>query len=217
MHAFQQQPSERHPSEDSAALPAARPTSLSDLFFSFTLLALQGFGGVLAVVQRELVERKKWMTQETFTEEWAVAQIMPGPNVINLAMMIGGRYFGLAGALSALAGMLLIPLVLVLLLAVFYARYATHPDIIDALRGMSAVSAGLIAATALKMLRSLKSSPLPLMITSLFCIAGFISVALFKLPLLAVLLGLGGPACVGTYLKLASPTAEAPAVSKKTR
>ena len=42
----------------------------------------------------ELVEKKRWMTQEEFIEDWAVAQIMPGPNVVNLALMIGGRYFG---------------------------------------------------------------------------------------------------------------------------
>ena len=184
------------------SLSIAQPHSLADLFFSFTFLALQGFGGVLAVVQREVVERKRWMTPETFVEEWAVAQIMPGPNVINLAMMIGGRYFGLAGALSALAGMLLIPLIIVLLLAVVYARYAMHPDVADALRGMSAVSAGLITATGLKMLRTLTSSPLPLVIASLICIAGFVGVALLKLPLIVVLLGLGLPACLMTYRNL---------------
>src|SRR6476659_8753393 len=82
-----------------------QPRSLSDLFFSFTILALQGFGGVLAVVQRELVEKKRWMTREEFVEEWAVAQIMPGPNVVNLSLMIGDRYFGFRGAMTALAGM----------------------------------------------------------------------------------------------------------------
>src|SRR6476661_10829575 len=92
--------------------PLARPASLSDLFISFTLLALQGFGGVLAIVQRELVERKRWLTQEEFIEDWAVAQIMPGPNVVNLALMIGGRWFGLPGALAALGGLLAVPLVL---------------------------------------------------------------------------------------------------------
>ena len=85
------------------------------------MLALQGFGGVLAVVQRELVERKGWLTQDEFIEDWAVAQIMPGPNVVNLSMMIGGRYFGLAGAMAALAGMLAVPLVLILLLALLHA------------------------------------------------------------------------------------------------
>lgn len=158
----------------------------------------------MSVVQRELVDRKQWITQEAFAEEWAVAQIMPGPNVINLAMMIGGRYFGLRGALSALAGMLLAPLVLVLFLAVLYARYATHPGIIGALHAMSAVSAGLVAATGLKMLRILKTSPLTTVIASLFCVAGFISIALYRWPLVAVLLGIGGPACIITYCKLAS-------------
>ena len=69
-------------------LPLQHPRSKTDLFVSFTILALQGFGGVLAVVQRELVEKKRWMTREQFVEDWAVAQIMPGPNVINLALMI---------------------------------------------------------------------------------------------------------------------------------
>ncbi len=53
------------------------PASNADLFFSFNWLALQGFGGVLAVVQRELVEKKKWLTLEEFVEDWSVAQILP--------------------------------------------------------------------------------------------------------------------------------------------
>ena len=77
-------------------VPALRnaPTSNADLFLSFNWLALQGFGGVLAVVQRELVEKKKWLTLKEFVEDWSVAQILPGPNVINLALMIGGKHFG---------------------------------------------------------------------------------------------------------------------------
>ena len=111
-----------------------RPRSLTDLFVSFTLLALQGFGGVLAVVQREMVDRKRWLTQEEFIEDWAVAQIMPGPNVVNLSLMIGGRYFGVPGALAALAGLLAVPLVLVLILAVLHARFADTPVVAGALR-----------------------------------------------------------------------------------
>ena len=129
-----------------------QPQSLSDLFFSFTWLALQGFGGVLAVVQRELVEKKRWMTREEFVEEWAVAQIMPGPNVVNLSLMIGARYFGLPGAMAALAGMLVCPLLVVLGLALVYAQFAGNPQVAGALRGMGAVAAGLITATGLKLL-----------------------------------------------------------------
>src|SRR5687768_9811841 len=126
---------------DAGAAPqdAARPRSLTDLFVSFTLLALQGFGGVLAVVQREMVEKKRWMTREEFIEEWAVAQIMPGPNVVNLSLMIGGRYFGLRGAMTALAGMLAVPLLVVLALALVYAQVADNPHVAGALRGMGAV------------------------------------------------------------------------------
>ena len=113
---------------------------------------------MLAVVQRELVEKKRWMTREEFVEEWAVAQIMPGPNVINLALMIGDRYFGLRGALAALAGMLTVPLLVVLALALVYAQFAGNPQVAGALRGMGAVAAGLIAATGLKLVPALRKN-----------------------------------------------------------
>ncbi|GAB3547792.1 chromate transporter [Noviherbaspirillum agri] len=179
-----------------------RPQSLTDLFLSFTLLALQGFGGVLAIVQHELVEKKRWMTREEFVEEWAVAQIMPGPNVVNLSLMIGGRYFGLPGALAALAGMLTLPLVIVLLLTLVYAQYADLPGLAGALRGMGAVAAGLITAAGLRSLSTLKANPLGLPACIAFCIASFAAIALFRLPLLYVLPVLGGVACLLAYRKL---------------
>lgn len=180
----------------------ARPSSLADLFFSFTWLAMQGFGGVLAVVQREVVERKRWLTQEEFTEDWAVAQVMPGPNVVNLSMMIGGRYFGLKGALAALAGMLALPLVVVLLLAVVYAQHANDPVVAGALRGMAAVSAGMIGSVGLKMLVALKSGPLPGWLGALVIVAGFVMVALLRLPMAWVLFGLGGVCCLVAWRRL---------------
>lgn len=182
--------------------PRPRPESLPDLFFTFTFLALQGFGGVLAVVQRELVERKRWMTKEEFVEEWAVAQIMPGPNVVNLALMIGGRYFGLPGALAALAGMLTAPLAVVLVLAVLHANYADNPQLAGALRGMGAVAAGLITATGLKLFPALRRNPLGMAVCIGFGIACFTGIALLRLPLAWVLLGLGGAACLLTWHKL---------------
>jgi chromate transporter len=179
-----------------------RPASLTDLFLSFTWLALQGFGGVLAIVQNELVERKRWLTEDEFLEDWAVAQIMPGPNVANLSLMVGGRYFGLPGALAALAGMLVCPLILLLLLALVYARFAAHPGLAGALRGMASVSAGLIAANGLKLAITLKRHPLPLAWTVPLCLAGIVLVAFLHLPLLYVLAGLGGLGWLLTYRKL---------------
>lgn len=190
------------PSKDPA--PRNQPKSPADLFLSFTFIALQGFGGVLAVIQQNLVERKRWLTREEFIEEWAVAQIMPGPNVVNLAMVIGGRYFGLRGALAALAGMILVPLLLLLVLAVIYAEFANNPGIAGALRGMGAVAAGLIGATGLKLATTLKNHPLGRAFVIAFCILGFIAVALLRLPLVAVLPVLGGLACFLTYQKMKS-------------
>lgn len=187
--------------EEQAARP--QPKSLADLFVSFTILALQGFGGVLAVVQRELVEKKRWMTKEEFVEEWAVAQIMPGPNVVNLSLMIGARYFGLPGAMAALAGMLAVPLLVVLGLALVYAEFAANPHVGGALRGMGAVAAGLITATGLKLLGALKKNPLGLPLCLLIGLVAFVCIALLKLPLAWVLLGVGGIACVLAYRRLA--------------
>ncbi|OEZ66323.1 putative chromate transport protein [Janthinobacterium sp. HH103] len=182
--------------------PRPQPASLADLFFSFTWLALQGFGGVLAVIQREMVERKRWLTQEEFLEDWAVAQIMPGPNVVNLSLMVGGRYFGLKGALTALAGMLTAPLVIVLVLGVLYTRFGDNPQMAGALRGMAAVSAGMIAATGVKLATALARHPLPLWLTLSITVLGVLMVAVLRWPLLYILLGLGGIGCLLTYRKL---------------
>lgn len=177
--------------------PKQEPQSLFDLFVSFTVLALQGFGGVLAVAQRELVERKRWMTNEEFVEEWSVAQIMPGPNIINLSIMIGGRYFGLRGALAAVAGLLTVPMMIVLSMALVYARFASDPGLIGALRGLAAVAAGLIVATGLKLTAALKNSALGLGTCIALAVVCFTAVALLQWPLVYVLLGLG---LIGTLL-----------------
>lgn len=179
-----------------------QPKSVTDLFVSFTLLALQGFGGVVAIVQRELVEKKRWMTREEFIEDWAVAQIMPGPNVVNLCMMIGARYFGLKGALAALAGMLTVPLILALLLALVHARFAGHPGVAGALRGMGAVAAGMIMATGLKLFSTLRNNTLGLRLCEILGVLCFVAIALLRWPLLYVLPGLGGLACLLAYQRL---------------
>ncbi|MDB5762974.1 MAG: Chromate transporter [Herminiimonas sp.] len=179
-----------------------QPKSLADLFVSFTVLALQGFGGVLAIVQQEVVVKKRWMTTEEFIEDWAVAQIMPGPSVINLALMIGGRYFGVPGAMAALAGMLAIPLIIVLLLALVYAQYASHPGVVGALRGMSAVAAGLITSAALRLSGSLKKNLLGMPLCIALGALCFVAIALLRWPLVYGLLGVGSVACMLAYRRL---------------
>ncbi len=170
---------------------AKAPQSKTDLFISFTLLALQGFGGVLAVVQRELVDKKQWLTLDEFIEDWAVAQILPGPNVVNLALMMGGRHFGIAGALAALSGLLLAPTVLVLVIAAAVAGVADTPTAQGMLRGMGAVSAGLIAAVGIKLMGALKNNPMGMLTCIGIGAISFLAIGLLRLPLAWVLLTLG--------------------------
>jgi chromate transporter len=180
----------------------SRPTSLSDLFWSFNRLALQGFGGVLAIVQRELVEEKKWLTPEEFIEDWAVAQILPGPNVVNLSLMIGDRYFGVRGALVALAGMLTFPLLIVLVLAAVFAGVSDAPGVQGAMKGMGAVAAGMIAATGVKLAVSLKQNSMGSLICYALAAITFVAIAILRIPLVWVLLVVGGTACAWAHHQL---------------
>jgi len=179
-----------------SGLPMNAPRNKADLFISFTWLALQGFGGVLTVVQRVLVEEKKWLTQEQFVEDWAVAQILPGPNVVNLSLMLGGRFFGLAGALAALAGLLLAPTVLVLSLAAAVAGFAETPLAQGMLRGLGAVAAGLIAAVGIKLVMALENNPMGRLTCMVLGSLTFVAIGLLRLPLAWVLLTLGPMASV---------------------
>ena len=188
-------------SREAPALPS--PRNPTDLFWSFTWLALQGFGGVVAVVQRELVEKKRWMTNEEFLEDWAVAQVMPGPNVVNLSIMIGDRLFGLRGAFAARAGMLSFPLAIALAVALVYAHWATHPAMAGALRGMGAVAAGLIGGMGLKLAAALRTHPLGPALCAVIAGGAFLAIVWLGVPLYGLLFVVGGAACVLTWRKLA--------------
>jgi chromate transporter len=170
---------------------APRPRSARELFVAFTVLALQGFGGVLPVAQRELVEKRRWLTREQFVEMLSVGQVLPGPNIVNVALMIGDRFHGWRGALAALAGILSAPLVIVLGLAIVYARFAEQPMVAGAMRGMGAVAAGLILAMAIKLAPTLKKNPLPLTLSAVVLLATWLIVGWLRVPMAWLVLGLG--------------------------
>lgn len=185
-----------------ADAPLAAPASLRELFFAFNRLALQGFGGVLPVAQRELVEHRRWLTKDEFVEMLAVSQVMPGPNVVNLALMFGDRRFGTRGALAALGGMLLAPLVIVLALTALYVRFDEVPAVTGALRGMGAVAAGLVLSTGLKLLGTLRRNAMGLPICLGFAALTLIATAWLRLPLVWVILGLGALAIAVAWYRL---------------
>ena len=184
--------------------PAARPSSPLDLFVTFTLLALQGFGGVLAVTQRELCERKRWLTHAQFIEILSIGQVLPGPNVVNIALIIGDRYFGWRGAFAALAGMMALPLAIVLALTATYVEFAQVAAVAGALRGMAAVAAGLIIGTALRLAASLRGTPMGGAAAVALATAAFVAVALLRWPLVWVLLALGAVGTAWAWRRIAA-------------
>ncbi|MEO7243272.1 MAG: chromate transporter [Variovorax sp.] len=186
-----------------AAPTRPAPASPKALFLAFTWLALQGFGGVMAIIQREIVERKRWLSPDEFLEDWAVAQVLPGPNVVNMALMIGDRHFGLRGALAAVGGLLALPLCVVMAAALLYSRFGADPHVAGALRGMGAVAGGLIAATGFKLAAQLRRHPLGFPASLALVAVAFICIAMLHWPLLWVLLLVGGGACCWTWQRIA--------------
>jgi len=182
----------------------AAPRNERELFVAFTTMSLQGFGGVLPITQRVLVEQRRWLTREQFVEMLSVSQVLPGPNVVNLALMYGDRCFGLRGAFAALAGMLAVPTLIVLVLTALYGHYADDPVVTGALRGMGAVASGLVIATALKLASTLRRNVMGLAWCLGFGLLTIVAIAWLRVPLVWVILGLGAIAIAVAYARLRS-------------
>ena len=158
------------------------------LFIAFLTIALSGFGGVLPFARRTLVERRGWLTAEAFNETLALCQSLPGPNIVNLSIVVGSRFAGARGALAAVFGLVGAPVALVIVLGALYGRFGEVGRLHGAITGLGAAAAGLVAATGALMARPLiRRRPLS---ATLFMGLAFIGVGLAHLPLAWVLLGL---------------------------
>jgi chromate transporter len=178
------------------------PRSALEIARVFNRMALQGFGGVLAVAQRELVDRERWLTTAQFLELLSLGQVLPGPNIINMALIIGDRFLGWRGAAAALAGLLCLPLVIVLLLAVLYRETMSQPIVAGALRGMGAVAAGLVIGTALKLAGSLSHNPLGRPVAAGLALLTLLAIGIWRWPMVGVVLGLGGASVAVAWWRL---------------
>jgi chromate transporter len=132
------------------ASAATRP-SLSELFVSFVIVSISGFGGALPWARRKIVEQKGWMTAEEFNEAFALSQFLPGPNVVNFSVVFGSRFGGAPGAAVALAGLMGPPLIIVFVLAVLYAHFGDLAVLSRILAGITAAAVGLLMAVVAKM------------------------------------------------------------------
>jgi len=168
--------------DEANPVPELRPTC-GELFMSFLAIGLQGFGGVLPWARRMLVEQRGWLTEAEFIEVLSLAQFLPGPNIVNVSIIVGRRFSGVAGATSASIGLMFMPFLIVLALAALYARYAGISAVRGATDGVSAAATGLIIAMAVKMSYPLRHSPWMIGVG----VATFLVIALARVPLLWVL------------------------------
>ena len=166
-----------------ADAPRPEPASRSAVFLAFLKMGMLGFGGVMPWARRVLVDERRWLSEREFAELLGLCQILPGPNVVNLAVILGARWQRVPGALLALTGILFVPVLVVLVLATFYASVAHDPLANAAIAAASAAAAGLIIGTALRLLRGTRPPPHGLAIGATV----FVMVAIVHAPLLWVL------------------------------
>ena len=166
--------------------PHGGQVPLSDLFIAMLKVSLYGIGGGGGLVwaRRIAVEQQRWINEHDFADIVSLCQFMPGPNIVGIATCVGTRLRGVIGAVSAVAGFLVIPWIIGFTFGVLYLQNAHHPALRNILGGVSAVAAGLLVATGLRMLRPYRTRPAAVF----FATSAFALMALAKLPLLMVLL-----------------------------
>lgn len=161
------------------------------LFWNFALVGLCGFGGVLAWARYRMVDRCGWLTDREFTDLLALGQLLPGPNIANVAVIYGRRRRGAAGALCALVGLYAGPTVVTVALGLLYARWSGSAFVQQVFGAVVPVAAGLTLGTALRL-----GAGLPRTLDSLVVVLStFVAMVLLAWPLWAVLL-LVAPASV---------------------
>jgi chromate transporter len=166
------------------ASPTPAPqVSLRALFFRFLEVGLSGFGGVLPFARRMLVDQRRWLSEPEFAEFLSLSQFLPGPNIVNLAVMVGRRFQGPAGAFAAFMGLMLMPMVIVMALATVYSRYSDLPLVHQAFGGVAAAASGLVLSMGVKMARSIRHDAIAIG----FGAASFAAIALARLPMLWVI------------------------------
>jgi chromate transporter len=167
----------------SAEPPAPNVPSVVELFLAFFGISLMGFGGVIPWARWMVVEQRGWLTPAEFNEVMALAQMLPGGNIVNMAVILGQRYHGVVGSIAGTLGLVLGPFGIVIALASLYERFESLPGLAGALEGVSAAAVGLIVAMAVKMTLALRGEWVALA----FATAAFVAVGVLRLPLLGTL------------------------------
>jgi chromate transporter len=159
------------------------------------LVALSAFGGGLSAwSQRIIVEQRRWMTNEEFLTGLTVARLFPGPNQINMAVYVGTFFRGLPGALVALAGMLLVPFTLLMLVGLVYFQFHSLPAVDRVLAGVVAAAAGMALSMGFKVLDQYRKDPVALLLAAVT----FVLMVVFQVRMVPLVI-VAGPLAMAWY------------------
>ena len=128
-----------------------------DLFLTFAKVGVCTFGGgyaMLPILQREVVEKKGWATDEELTDYFAIGQCTPGVIAVNTATFIGSKLKGIPGGIFTTLGVVFPSVVIITLIAAFLSNFADIPVVQHALAGVNACVVALIASSVIKLGKS---------------------------------------------------------------
>lgn len=159
--------------------------SLALIARSYLKIALSSFGGGLSAwTQQIVVEEMRWIDDREFLSGLALCRVLPGPTMVNFAVYLGSRLRGIPGVVAALAGLLIVPFVLVVVLGILYFEYQHIPRLQPLLKGMAAAAAGMTIGMGAKMLMRRSVA-----VIELICvIATFVLIGVMRVPLVFALL-----------------------------
>lgn len=132
---------------------------LRSIFSSFLKIGLFTFGGgyaMLPLIEKEMIDRRRWIGREEFLDLLTLAQSVPGPIATNTAVFVGYRCRGLKGAAAALLGTILPSFTIILLIALFFADIRQNPVIDAAFRGMRPAVVALIIGPVISLSRGMR-------------------------------------------------------------
>ena len=166
---------------------------LFDLFWTFCKIGALSFGGgyaMLPLIQREIVENKKWSTEKEILDYYAVGQCTPGVIAVNTATFIGYKLRGIIGGIVATLGVIFPSIVIILIIATFLQNFADLAIVQSAFAGIRVAVVALIITTVVKLIKSSIKDYLGVIIAIIaFVISAFIGLSPVYVVIAAALTG----------------------------
>ncbi len=173
---------------NSVAAPSAGLVhpSVRELFLAFLRVGISGFGGVLPFAHRMLVEKERWLDEAEFVDVLSLCQFLPGPNIVNISIVVGRRFAGVRGAIAGFTGLIMMPFCIIVTLGFLYMSFGQLPHVREVFGGVASGAAGLVIAMAVRIARPLRASKWQVTLA----LVAFLAVAVLRLPLVWALAGL---------------------------